>query len=224
MGMIMPALPWLAKGAGLLGGALFGRKQQQGAQQRSPEEQLSLRGAQGAAGNLAQTGAALTQTGQQTQAPATNYYSTLLRGNRAQQSQAVAAPTAAITDIYQGAERNLERTGVRGAARDVATAELGRERASKIAGLVTGVQPGAAAALTDIGQTQTGQGLGASSGAASIYGNLLGQGTQNRMYARSEGERAGQGIGGFLFDLISGGFGRKKKKGLAGWAPPTVAP
>jgi hypothetical protein len=216
---LAPALPWIAKGAGILGGALFGKKQQQQAQKRSPEEAAALTGAQGAAGTLGATGAGLTAAGQATQAPATGYYGKLLGGNRALQSQAVAAPSAAVRDVYSGAERNLERSGVRGAARDVASAELGRERAGKIAGLVTGVQPAAAEALTGIGQTQTQQGIGAAGQAGSIYSGLLGQGAQRTEYARGEGEKAGKGVGGFLFDLLSGFKGKGKKPGAGGVLP-----
>ena len=53
----------------------------------------------------------------------------------------------------------------------------------------------------------------APSGVGNIYQNLLTAGAQNREYARGEGEKAGKGIGGFLFDILSGGgnFGFGKK-------------
>jgi hypothetical protein len=77
--------------------------------------------------------------------------------------------------------------------------------------LITGVQPGAAEALTNIGQTQTGQGagiagqgVGATGQSGSLFANLLGQGTENRKYARSEGEKFGSGFGGLIFDLLKG--------------------
>lgn len=210
----MPAaIPLIIQGASMVGGAIASRRAQKKAQERSPEENIDVQGAQGAAGNLQQAGAALTQTGQETQQPATNYFSTLLRGNRAQQSQAVAAPTAAVQDIYRGAERNIDRGGMRGAQADVAKGELGRERASKISSLVTGVQPAAAEALTNIGQTQTQQGIGASGQAGSIFSNLLPQGAQNRMYARQEGQQAGETMGKMIFDIGTGIAGMKKGGG-----------
>jgi hypothetical protein len=216
MGPLAPFTPYIIQGGASLLGGLLGKKSQSAAQKRSPEEQASLTGAQGAAGNLASTGASMTETGQATQRPATSYYDTLLRGNRAQMAQATAAPRAAITDIYRGAERGVERSGVQGAAKDVQTGELNRQRASQLSSLVTGVQPAAAEALTGIGQQQTTTGVGASGTAGSIYSDLLGQGAGNRRYARAEGEKAGQGIGGLLFDVASGVF--KKKPGL-GKAP-----
>ena len=226
MGFIAPALPWIAKGAGVLGGALLGQQRQKavtaGAQRRSPEEQAALAGAGGAAGTLTGAGSTLAALGQTTQAPATNYYSTLLRGNRAAQAQATAAPRAAISDVYAGAERGLERMGR--APTTQARAELQREHARSLAGLVTGVQPQAAAALTGIGQSQIGQGLAASQAGGSIYGDLLGQAAQNRQQGQQVGREAGaatsQAIGEFLFDLISG-FKRPPPVGGGGGVLPS---
>jgi hypothetical protein len=213
MGFLAPAVPWIIKGGAMLGGSLFGKMAQGSAMKRSPEEATAISGAQGSAGALTQAGTSLFSQGQPYSQQAGDYYSKLLGGNRAQMSMATAAPRAAITDVYRGAEHGLERSGVRGAARDVATAELGRDRASKIAGLTTGVQPGAAAALADMGTNMTSQGTGALQGAGSIWQNLLGQGYNNRVYGRQEGEKAGTGIGGLIFDILSGTFGKKSATG-----------
>ena len=167
------------------------RRAQKKAAERSKEEQAALQGAQTSAQQIQQTGQNLVGTGSPMQTQAANYYQTLLRGSRPAMAQATAAPTAAITDIYRGAERNLDRAGVQGAARDVAVADLGRQRAGQIAGLTTGVQPAAAGELAGIGGQMTGQGVGALQGAGGLYSDLLGQGARNRMYARQEGEKAG---------------------------------
>jgi len=188
------------------------------AAKRSAEEQKALGGAQGAAGDLAAAGKAQLAKGNetigqglQTMAPAASYFGALLHGNRTLQSQATAAPRAGITDTYRGAERNLERSGVRGASRDVASAELGRQRAGQISSLISGVQPGAASAVAGIGREQAGIGTQqASLGApmlgqsGSLYGNLLGQGFQNRAYGNEQGAQIGRPVGGFLYDLLSG--------------------
>lgn len=213
MGFIGPALPWIAKGGAMLGGALLGRKAQSSAMKRSPEEAAALQGAQSAAGGLVQQGGQLLGRGTELLSGPANYYQTLLGGNRAAMAQATAGPRAAITDVYRGAERGLERSGVRGAQRDVATAELGRERASRLSSLVTGVQPGAAAGLAGLGGQFLGAGGGLAQAGGSIYGNLLGQGFQNRVYGRGEGEKAGTSIGGFLFDILNSTLGRKKAPG-----------
>src|SRR6266571_679626 len=197
---VVPFLPLIASGVG----AFAGRKAQSSAMQRSPEELAALTGAQGTAGALSAGGQNLLTTGAQTQAPATNYFQTLLSGNRAAQTQAVAAPRAALTDVYRGAERNLDQSGVRGAQRDVASADLGRQRAGQIGGLITGVQPGAASTLASIGQGQQALGAPMLGQSGAIYSNLLGQGTANRQYARGEGEKAGAGIGGLIVDVLRG--------------------
>jgi hypothetical protein len=201
---VVPFIPLIVKAGVAVGGMIASKKAQSAAQQRSPEESTALTGAQQAAGNLQATGGNLIDTGQQTQRPATNYFDTLLRGNRAQMAQATAAPRAAISDIYSGAERGLEHSGVRGPQRDVAAGELNRQRAGQLSSLVTGVQPQAAAALTSIGQTQTSQGAPMLGQAGSIYSGLLGQGFQNRKYGREEGEKAGTGFGGLIFDMLKG--------------------
>jgi hypothetical protein len=110
---------------------------------------------------------------------------------------------------------------VRGAQKQVASGELARGRAAQIAGLTTGVQPAAADALGNLGTTVTGQGGSLMQGAGGIYSNLLGQGFQNRVYARGEGEKAGSAIGGFIFDALSGSMG-KKAGSAAGRQIPTV--
>jgi hypothetical protein len=224
MGFLAPAVPWIIKGGAALGGSLLGKMAQGSAQKRSPEESAAIGGAQNAAGALSTTGSGLINQGAPLTSQASNYWATLLGGNRAQMAQATAAPRAAITDVYRGAESNLERSGVRGASRDRATAELGRDRASKIAGLTTGVQPFAAQQLADIGGEQTRLGAGMLGQSGSIWGNLLGQGFQNRAYARHEGEKAGTSIGGFLFDILSGTIGKKFGGGGIPTIPSTTYP
>ena len=232
----MPVIPFIPAIVGGVSAISGGKASTASAMERSPEEQAALTGGQQAGTALAGmgkglygTGTGMVAQGQATLQRPTSYYQRLLSGNRALMSQAVSAPRGAISDVYRGAERNLERGGVRGAQRDVARGELGRERAGAISSLITGVQPGAAAALTDIGQTQTGQGAGiagqgisATQGAGNIYANLLGQGAQNRQYARGEGEKFGAGFGGLIFDLLSGarsGGGKNPVPGVGKWSP-----
>ena len=215
---VVPFIPLIASGVGAVGSAFAGKKMQAAAQQRSPEEAAALTGAQAGAGTLATSGTQQLEEGANTQRPATSYFDTLLRGNRAQQAQATAAPRAAIGDVYAGAQRNLDQQGIRGAAKDVASADLNKGRASQISSLVTGVQPGAASALTSIGQTQQAQGAGQIASSNSVYSNLLGQGNLNRQYARGEGEKGGKALGGLVFDLLSGGA-KAAGKGSSSWAP-----
>lgn len=202
MAMFIP----LAISAGM---AIYGhyanKKKAKEAAQRSAEEQTALSGAQGIAGNMSAQGQELVRQGQANQSPAANFYRTLLQGSRGSMNQAVAAPTAAISDVYSGAERNLEHSGVRGAAREAASADLGRQRAGQISGLITGVQPAAAQGLAQIGGQQTGQGMSAQGAAGNLYGNLLGEGFRNRVYGNQQADQAGQSTGSLIASLISSG-------------------
>jgi len=193
--------PLIAQGAGVAVGGLAGKAATAMAQKRSPEELAALQGAQGVAGQARQAGGQLLQQGQQYLQQPGQYFQTLLSGNRAAMSQAVAAPTAQITGTYRGAQRALDQAGIRGAARDVAVADLNRQRASQIAGLTTGIQPYAAEQLTGMGQNMMGLAPGLIGQAGNIYGGLLGYGAENRRYGRSEGEKTASAIGGLARDV-----------------------
>jgi hypothetical protein len=215
--MMGPVVPFIPTIAGAIGGIIGGKKETSAAMKRSPEEQQALTGAQGAAGSLGTQGSSLfksgtgmVQQGQSTLSQPTNYYSKLLSGNRASQSQAVAAPRGAISDTYRGASRSLEQSGVRGASRDQAQSDLSRQRAGQISSLITGVQPAAAGALTSIGENQTSQGagmastgVGATASSGNVFANLLNQGNANRQYGRKEGQNFGSGFGGLIFDMLN---------------------
>jgi|SRR5215510_7207356 len=205
MGFLAPAIPLLKMAiphvAGAVAGGLLGKRSQQQAMQRTPEEQQALAGAQGVAGTLGGVGTSLIGQARPYLTQPANYYQSLLSGNRAAMTQAVAPSIAQTTDVYRGAERDLDRLGVRGAARDVAAGELNRQRASQLAGLVTGVQPGAAGALAGLGGTLLQQGGGLAGGAGNIYNALLNQGAWNRQYGREQGQQAGEKLGGLVADI-----------------------
>jgi hypothetical protein len=191
--------------------------------ERSPEEQAALAGAQGAAGAAQQGGQqALTEGRDYLQKPA-HYFETLLGGNRAAMAQAVAAPTAQISANYRGSERALNQAGVRGAARDVAVADLNRQRASQIAGLTTGVQPYAAEQLAGLGQNMMAQAPGLLGTSGNIYGNLLNSGSANRVYARREGADTAAAIGGLARDVGEVAFRRPQAPGTPAATTPKAA-
>jgi hypothetical protein len=223
--------PLIAQGGGVVGGMLAGQQATKMAQKRSPEELAALGGAQGAAGQMGQLGGSLARQGQNYLADPAAYYQTLLGGNRAAMAQAVAGPTAQLTGVYRGAERNLNQQGIRGAARDLAATDLNRDRASKIAGLTTGVQPYAAEQLASLGNNALGQGTAMLGNAGNVYGNLLTQGAANRTYARKEGGETGAAIGGLARDVGEVAF-KKGAKPTTGTTqdngrvqgPPSPAP
>lgn len=221
----MPAIPFIlpvAKTAApFVVGGLMSKKSQGDALKRSPEEAAAVAGGQGAAGMAMSGGKSLMQSGQAAQAGPMNYYQTLLRGNRAAMTQAVAPSIAQATDVFRGAERGYDRAGLRGAARDVATADLGRARASHIASLTTGVQPAAAAALAAMGEGQIQQGAGLYGTAGNIYSNLLSDASQHRQWATKEGTASGQAWGGLTRDIIGAITGKKSGGGGGGDGAPT---
>lgn len=137
---------------------------------------------------------------------ATGYYQRLLSGNRAETTAAVAPEASAISDVYAGAQRGLARSAP-GPLRDVATADLNRERAGKIAGLVAGVRPGAASALTQIGEGAIGRGMGGTAGAAGTTLDAAGRigslfQTQSQAEQAKSGS-AGQGAGKVLSTVLA---------------------
>jgi hypothetical protein len=170
---------------------------------------------QGAASQqLLGQGQSLMGAGMPAMKSALNYYQTLLQGNRAAMAQAVAGPTAQLTDMYRGAERNLDRQGVRGGSRDLAVAELGRDRANSLAQLTTGVQPMAAGNLGSLGGSMTSMGAGALSSAAGIGSNITGQGFQNRQNSNQMWGGALSDVGGAMFDVWKAkGIGQPKPMG-----------
>lgn len=209
--------PVVGQGVGAVAGGIAAKKAQAGALKRSPEELAALKGAQGVAGTASGVaGSLLRQSKPYIEKPA-NYYQQLLGGNRAAMTQAVAPGIASATDVYRGAERNLDRTGVRGAARDVASADLGRQRAGQIASLTTGVQPWAAGQLAGLGTGLLGQATPLYGTAGNIYTNLLGRGYENRTNAMVEGREMGKTVGGLVRDI-----GEAWPKGTKKTTPPLL--
>lgn len=217
--------PLITQVGGAAAGALAGRQATKMAAQRSPEEQAALRGMTGVAGQASRLGNFFATQGQQYLQQPANYFSTLLSGNRAAMNNAVAPAVAQITGNYRGATRALEHSGMRGAARDVATADLNRQRASQVAGLTTGVQPYAAEQLAGLGQNMMGLAPGMMGTAGTLYGGMLGAGFRNREYSRDEGEKTSKAIGGLVRDVGETVFKGGKKGGTGGaTTPPGTSP
>lgn len=202
------AVPLGLAGAQLVGSYIGSR--------RSGAEKSALAGQQQTAGALNTMGSSLFKAGMPATNSALSYYNTLLQGNRAAQAQAIAAPTANITDMYRGAERNLDHKGIRGGGKDLAMAELGRSRVSQLAQLTTGVQPMAAGALGSMGLAAAGQGVGATQGASGAYGTILGQQFQNRQNTNEMMGAAGSGLGSAIYDVWKGKSGAGRGGGGAG--------
>jgi hypothetical protein len=161
-------------------------------------------------------GTGLVKQGMPATSSALSYYSKLLQGNRAMMSQATAGANRQITDVYRGAERGLERQGVRGGERQTALAELNRDRAASIAGLTTGQQGGAASALADIGGQMTSQGISGISGAASQFGSGANAYGQNARYYGGQAQADMAGVGRSAGELGKVGYDWWKNRGAGG--------
>lgn len=191
-------------GATSLGQAYFGSR-------RSGEEKRLLNAQTNQLNQLSGQGASLFGAGMPAMRSAISYYDTLLRGDRASQAQALAGPMAGITDLYRGAEANMQRTGVRGGVKDLMTAQLGRDRTNQIGQLTAGVQPMAASALASLGSSATGQAQGATGGAAIGFGGMAQGATADRMNRADAIGNATSDIGELLFHAWRGRGGAAGK-------------
>lgn len=178
------------------------------------KQQNALLGEQASSARQGRTiGTGLVQAGMPATQSALSYYAKLLQGNRAAMSQATAGANRQITDVYRGAERGLERQGVRGGVQQTALAELSRDRAASIAGLTTGQQGGAANALADIGGQLTQQGMSGISGAASQFGDAAGQYGDQAHEFRQAGRQDLAGVGRGVGETATAGWDWWKNRG-----------
>lgn len=210
--MAAAAVPWIIKGGVALGSHFLGKKMTSSAMKRSPEEQQALAGAHSALQGGDQQANQLSEFGMPVLRQASDYYSTLLKGNRAQQGLATAAPKASITDLFRGAQADLNSSNMRGGERDLAGAHLRRDRTNQLSQLTAGVQPMAADALMRIGGGSTAGALYGKAASAQAYTNLLSQGADNRANARQEGRDFSKDMGSVLADMFGMGKGDKGVK------------
>lgn len=147
---------------------------------------------------------------------AAGYYGNLLSGSRSAIASTIAPDVAALSDTYRGAARNLERAPP-GAGRDVAAADLNRQRAGQIGGLAMAVRPNAAAQVAGMGQFGVGQGTSATASAGGMYSSLLGHNLNERQfgfdqqkYKDQQSMEFGKNLSKILTDFIGAYRGRQK--------------
>lgn len=206
----MPAVPLIGLGISAYGAYKNAKAQGQAAnaQNAALQGQLGgLRRAQGASQGVLDTAQPMLQQ-------AGGYYQKLLSGNRAVMNQATAGTNAQITSTYRGAQAGLDRSMIRGGARDTASAELNRDRAAALAGVQTGVQPGAAQAMGQLGMQGTAMGLQGLVGASTGMNSAAGQYGQNAMMygqnARDDMAGVGKSFGELLIEM------QKRRGGTTG--------
>jgi hypothetical protein len=205
------AVPAAISVGGLIAGKFAGDSARKTATRLTPEEAGYYRAQTGLADQLKTQGGEMFRTGMPAVGQGLSYYQTLLNGSRGAMTQAVAPETAAISDVYRGAENALVRSGVTGAARDEQRGELNRERAGRIAGLIGGVRPRAADAATGTGLSLASGATGAGMGAGHLYSGLIGAGTRNRELGNAAAYDASSSIGAIVADLVKGAQGKGGK-------------
>jgi hypothetical protein len=222
----MPAaIPLVASGISAGVGAWNAHKQRKQQQKQAAQDQAMMQpildSQTGIAQSTMRTGQSLVDGGMPQLQQAGNYYQNLLSGSRSGMTAALAPEISATTDVYKGAERNLERSGVQGAQRDMAKAELGREQAGKISGMIQGVRPGAASALAGLGGSMVTAGVGAMGSAGSVYANLL-QGLNamqdNRLNERKYGDQRSDALWGNIGKLLTDSYKAWNDRGGGGHA------
>lgn len=150
-----------------------------------------------------------------------SYLRAITSGGAGAATAAMAPQIGQITSAYRGARSGLDRSGLTGASRDMADAELGRSRAEQISGLILNTRPQAVGQLAQIAQGRQAAGLnlfgmGTNLGQAGVAATGAAQGPLSTLYG-GEMQRAKQGadngaifgklFGDILFDLLKGGKG-----------------
>lgn len=200
--MSAAAIPLVSAGVGALGSLFGGRGGGGGAQAGLAP---AITGLTGNANFFSRTGAPLLSS-------AANYYQKLLGNSRAGLQQAIAPVTNQIADTYRGANAQLDYSGVRGPQKDVAVANLARDKAGAIAGVPFVAKNAAAASAAGLGTS-----LGQMS--TSALSPLLGEGERAREFNTDQGNLSGEALGGMFAQLLKGiNFGGGKSGGAGSWA------
>jgi hypothetical protein len=194
---VAPFVPLIASGISAGAGLIAGRPKGPGGDEKAAlgEQLAGARQAREQGGQLFSFGMPLLQR-------SSNYYDTILRGNRSAIQAQMAPEIAGINDVYRGAGRSLERSGIRGAGRDVAEAELSRQKAGQLGGMVLAQRPAAAAAVGDLGRFGASAGQAGIQGAGGLYGQLTAGMRANREFGAQQSQQYGQAVGGFISDLL----------------------
>lgn len=145
---------------------------------------------------LAQQQAAIAKLAGPAFTETSDYYRQLLHGNRAAMTTALAPEITSITELARGAERGLDR-GPAGPQRDVAKAELGRQKVGQIGSLFPQARAAGAAGLTNLGSLA----MGGAGNAANIYQSLLSGQRADRQFQAEEQGQLGEGLGSLLTDF-----------------------
>lgn len=224
------AIPFALKAGSMIGGSLLGKKLSgpSGAQKTAMTGAQQGSQALTAAGTpLLAQGSALARGGGTDLDAAGNYYRNIL-SSRTAGREALAPEMASALNFYRGAENKTKRT-LRGGSRDVALAELDRQKVGQMATMLPAARREAAEGMLDVGGTRlsggtalTGQGVNALSNAAYANAQLFGNATT----LQNQEQEGGKAWGGILYDVLGQlPMGGKPKLGTTGISttPTTIA-
>lgn len=159
----------------------------------------------GAAGDLKGQGNQLFQQGQGQLQQSGRYFSTMASGNRGAMTQALSPEISSLNDVYGGTGRTLSRF-LRGPEKDVQLGELERNRAGQVGSLFTTGRANANAALTGMGTSAVGTGVGATGAAGSLFGGAARTAQDARVEELKAQQQAGAGFGSLFINLLKLGM------------------
>lgn len=154
--------------------------------QRTPQEAAALQSVSGLARLISGQGSNLYNVGSPAYQQALAYYQRLLGGDHAAITEAVAPEGEAVSEVYKGAGKSLEAGPLRGGAKDLATAELSRQKTGQIAAIAPAARQAAAGAAGQLGLAGATAGTSAEQAGAGLYGQVVGAEQGNRQAAQAQ--------------------------------------
>jgi len=184
--------------------------------------ELSSRGKlQDTAGFLSNLGSELsgkgkkdTEAGLEDTGKASKYYSDILSGDPTKVMAAAAPEIKSITGQADQQKQEIARTGDRSGGTNAATQDIGTKVRQQISDLIAKQKSGAASGLertgaqvSNVGQSETGQGIGATSSAGSEYEALISNAIKSRELSAKLHQQAVDDWSKAIGDVISAGTG-----------------
>lgn len=215
------AVPIALAGSSILGGIL---SRGGGKSEPTAQEKRGIESSFGQAGILGQAGGDFTGRGQRDLNTSSNFFNTLATGDRGALLRATSPEQQAITSSFRGSEQNIREQG-RGGTRDLALAQLSRDRGAAQAGLLPQIRSNAAAQVGQLGLAGSQIGLGATANAGNLFQGLAATSQAGRLGADqiAAGQQQGGGqLGGFLFDILNNSQSGGSKGGGFTPGPGTI--
>lgn len=152
------------------------------------------------------TAAGLEDTGQ-----ASKYYSDILSGDPTKVMAAAAPEIKSITGQADQQKKEIARTGDRSGGANATTQDLGTKVREQIGDLIARQKGGAASGLertgaqvSNVGLSETGQGIGATATGGSQYSSLIGDAIKSRELSQKIHDQAVSDWSSVVGDLIGG--------------------